>query len=1195
MTTKSHELFAGSRCMYTPFLSNAVLFHAVTVLVLACSAAAASDLRAENEKSRAPFGTFGHADAPRGHTTSSGPTVTAPAAQEPLGEAAWQQARAEANRRVREFESALHAGDPARVRRAALDLQSDPLAVHHINRNRPDLVEANNRIVHQIRNDATRRMREAAANEWNRANPDKPPITPDDVEVYQPRNWRDPNAPAKSPQDWDVTIRVRGNDLPPEGARKIVQQSFFDAAGGKQTFGDHATPENVAHRQRIETTSGRSPEAYNEPDKILGTRDSPPRHGDRLKDPEQLTRTIEHKSNIARNEADAARAGGDPVRAAQHEFDQMYQAAKQYERITKPRVEAAGGRIDSTVDEGMRILSQVGPDGISPAEARRRLANMGETPESIIQKAAGQAEAAQVLGKGRPPSSDASDGTSRTSPDAPEGRPRSPTDAPEGRPRGPVTDTPDHAPSKAGKAMEVVGKGMQAVDILAGAQDAKDAIQEGDMGKLRETAINTADGLVGGPLATSRMVHERLGKNREEKNDAQQQARHAVEAAFEQQLRLDLRRSGLTKAEVDAIMEARRRGDDGPLKDAYSKAGKEIPRHSSPDPTWRETIDNYGTDVAQNIKEVQDGIADRAQKAKTLVTQMGKDLAEIGIGLTEAGVAREVMEQQRENWTKDNLKAGAEHLAEKGKEFMGIRKTDREREQQIADQLAGKLIENGVDPNTARKLAGDYITHAGGAGTREQLRDALAKARSRSGGSDRERVDQSREDRATGRKDGERDSPKAAKSGPDSTGSMSGVDDPARDRSTQRGSPSATRLAEAGTDPQRTDREPDAQPRNDLGERVDPSQYRDGERIVVRDGTEYEKRGDRWEKTGHTYESYSPAAPSRDRLANAEPRTASAGLRSPTGAAAGLNGLEGRDEMMSGRSQNALGLMAGQHNMKAASTRGDQAMRDADAQLNAAGRDAQTLAENRAAHAAGAQRDGSLGNVVANGVQQALEQGLTAVGDSFGKAAADRVSNKMFKEGRSGSGRGGDPTVPTAPGLAGPADRSQTGERKAMPASSGTASRRSGHPPKVAQGPGGEGRRGRDTSTGTQSADSDHSTTMATCPGCGRAVRAAQGESVPCPYCVTLTCPRCGYSKNYSRGQEPDSCPMCYTTTCRICGRTGWARRDQPQPPCPSCIRIRCSGCGSTLYEGDRSSAPASPPCPTCTARHAQNSVGVGN
>lgn len=50
----------------------------------------------------------------------------------------------------------------------------------------------------------------------------------------------------------------------------------------------------------------------------------------------------------------------------------------------------------------------------------------------------------------------------------------------------------------------------------------------------------------------------------------------------------------------------------------------------------------------------------------------------------------------------------------------------------------------------------------------------------------------------------------------------------------------------------------DSEPRNDAGEKVDVGAYEQGDRIVTGDGTEYEKKGGNWVRTGSNYGSYEP-------------------------------------------------------------------------------------------------------------------------------------------------------------------------------------------------------------------------------------------------------------------------------------------------------------------------------------------------
>lgn len=374
---------------------------------------------------------------------------------DPDRHAAWEAAQAQAAKRVENFDAAVKSGKPQRIRNAALDLQSDPIAVQKLNQaERPDLVDAHNKVTGQIKSGARENIKKNMAKEWNKAHPNEPPITSKDVRVYEPTNYKDPMAKPKSGQDWDVTVQVRRKgskdflDVPPAQSQKVVEKSYYDAAGGEKTFGKRppgVTPEQAAaaaaHRQAVETTHGMSPEAYKQPETILGTKTEKPKPGERLSDPEQLTHAIENKSNQSRNKAAQATAGGNPTEAVRQEFEQMRQASKQYDKITKPRVEAAGGSVHPHVEEGMKILRNAGEGRISPEQARAKLAEMGETPESMISKASGQAEAAQKLKpSGKPPETPATMKSPETGP---------PT-GPAGELSGSATGKPSSEPTSKG-------------------------------------------------------------------------------------------------------------------------------------------------------------------------------------------------------------------------------------------------------------------------------------------------------------------------------------------------------------------------------------------------------------------------------------------------------------------------------------------------------------------------------------------------------------------------------------------------------------------------------------------------------------------------------------------------------------------------------------------------------------------------
>ena len=142
---------------------------------------------------------------------------------DPVKQAAWEEAQAQAAKRVADFDAAVKSGNPEQVRKAGLDLQSDPIAVQKLNQaERPDLVEAHNQVTGEIKTGAKENM----AKEWNRTHPNDPPITKKDVEIYEPTNYKDPSAKPKSGQDWDVTVRVKGKDVPPVQSQKVVEKSY---------------------------------------------------------------------------------------------------------------------------------------------------------------------------------------------------------------------------------------------------------------------------------------------------------------------------------------------------------------------------------------------------------------------------------------------------------------------------------------------------------------------------------------------------------------------------------------------------------------------------------------------------------------------------------------------------------------------------------------------------------------------------------------------------------------------------------------------------------------------------------------------------------------------------------------------------------------------------------------------------------
>lgn len=300
----------------------------------------------------------------------------------------WQKAQAAADARIREFEAACKSGDAARMKKAALQVQADPVAVNRMNNTSPPELRAqHSQVTEQIRSTAREGIRQRIAQEYG--------VRPKDVEIFEATNPSKSDAP-RVKQDWDVTVKIGGRDIPAKQASRAVNESFYEAAGGKDTFGKNSSAEAVATQHKVTTTDSMSPDAYgskpSEGRQILsGPKNQP------LRDPQGLSQTIEHKSNEARNEAIRKTADGDSVGAQGDKLEEIRQATKQYDAQVKPRVEGQGGKVPDKVASGMDTLKEVPKGNLSPDDAEAALNRQGTTTEEVIKKSASLPEAAQTL------------------------------------------------------------------------------------------------------------------------------------------------------------------------------------------------------------------------------------------------------------------------------------------------------------------------------------------------------------------------------------------------------------------------------------------------------------------------------------------------------------------------------------------------------------------------------------------------------------------------------------------------------------------------------------------------------------------------------------------------------------------------------------------------------------------------------
>ncbi|MEW6719729.1 MAG: PKD domain-containing protein, partial [Thermodesulfobacteriota bacterium] len=309
-----------------------------------------------------------------------GPSARAGAAGDPYADAVRN-----ADSLIADFERAADSGREAAAREAALRLQKDPIAVQRVNQKGSDALKGRlNGVLDSVKDRTRELARERIAKHYG--------VKPEEVTFFEATN---PSAKPKVGQDWDLTARVRGMDVPVEVSRPVVHDSYYEAYhGGKAPTREAASA--FAEGQAVEVTDYRHREAYggsrSEGSRIItGPKDQ------QLRDPAQISKAIEDKSNAPRQKAIELERMGRHNEAQGQWLEQARQYDKQFDRQIKPRVEAAGGKVPQQVVKGSAILKEVAEGRISPAEGRQRLAAMGETPESIINKGAGLVEESQKL------------------------------------------------------------------------------------------------------------------------------------------------------------------------------------------------------------------------------------------------------------------------------------------------------------------------------------------------------------------------------------------------------------------------------------------------------------------------------------------------------------------------------------------------------------------------------------------------------------------------------------------------------------------------------------------------------------------------------------------------------------------------------------------------------------------------------
>ena len=311
----------------------------------------------------------------------------------------WQLASREAEARIANYKRALRSGDPTTIRDSTLRLQEDPIAIRKVNRTATDAFKTQlNQDIGTIQQRSRQLIKQRLAEVG---------LKPKRVSFYEATNPRKVGDPIKVGQDWDLTVRVDARDLPTKVSQPIANESYYEASTGKKppprsdavarteytrAANRHAT------RQSLATTDYVFKESYGGGPKEGGPIIAGPKDA-RLRDPAQLSKVIEYKSTEARNLAAELRAEGKLGSAVGHDIEELRQSTKQLGKQVTPRVEAMGGKVPEHIKRGQKIMQRVDAGEITPAKARAEIAEMGETPESLIRKTAELVEAAQVLQK----------------------------------------------------------------------------------------------------------------------------------------------------------------------------------------------------------------------------------------------------------------------------------------------------------------------------------------------------------------------------------------------------------------------------------------------------------------------------------------------------------------------------------------------------------------------------------------------------------------------------------------------------------------------------------------------------------------------------------------------------------------------------------------------------------------------------
>lgn len=306
----------------------------------------------------------------------------------------WFLAVKEANAKLLRYAQARAFGDPKAVRQATMELQADPLAIRLVNNGSPEGFKSQlNKDIGAVHDKTKELIRERVAKRMG--------VSPDQVTFFEATNKTKRGAKIKVGQDWDLTVRVNGRDVPTKVSQPIANEAYYEAATGKKPASELnrsavEVANHYAEQQSLAVTDYQYKEAYGGSPKegegiLFGRKNT------RLRDPTQLSKVIEFKSNEAAKHASDLRKEGKRGEAVGFDIEQFRQCSKQYDIQVEPRVKGLGGDVPSFIKTGQEIIHDVASGKLTPYQANEKLRLMGETADSFIRKSAELVEGVQVL------------------------------------------------------------------------------------------------------------------------------------------------------------------------------------------------------------------------------------------------------------------------------------------------------------------------------------------------------------------------------------------------------------------------------------------------------------------------------------------------------------------------------------------------------------------------------------------------------------------------------------------------------------------------------------------------------------------------------------------------------------------------------------------------------------------------------